>query len=302
MFSSLCRTLYAVTLLVNMLWAAVFMRVLSVLPLSKKLFQGYSLMITQSAWRITFFLSPWVRCIPAGNIWDEWKPVLILAKAGEADTNKEAKKPPVFILGNHTSFLDTVLATTVFPWQVLWRCRTYMDNALFKLPILATICRSIGHFPVYFTSSENGVFKVDAEKMEGVERAVDDHLSNGGWLCFFPEGQVNKEPDKILPFRYGGIKKALKFNARLVSFVSHGNTKVWPRKASVGGFPATVRYSVKALAPEGANSLLAQLRTDCSDEERDIPDHELLSRWLRDRMQQQYDDLASGGVVHAKAD
>jgi len=74
-------------------------------------------------------------------MWDEWKLVLSHAKAREVDTNKEAGKPPVFILGHHASFFDTVLATAVFPSQVLWRCRTYMDDALFKLPILATICR-----------------------------------------------------------------------------------------------------------------------------------------------------------------
>jgi len=303
MFSSMCRALYAVTLLSNMLWAAIAMRVLSVFPLSKKVSQGYSLMLTQFAWRITFFFCPWVRCIPGGANDDEWKPIMNYAKAGGADANKEAKKP-VFILGNHTSFLDTLLATASFPSQVLWRCRTYMDNALFKMPILATVCRSIGHFPVHFMSAENGVFKVDAEKMEGVERGVDDHLNEGGWLCFFPEGQCNKEPDTILPFRYGGIKKALKFDAILMSFVAHGNTKVWPRKAPVGGFPGTVRYSVKALAPAGANALVAQLRTDCKDNEREMADHELLGRWLRDRMQEQYDELAAGGVAvhHNKAD
>ena len=63
--------------------------------------------------------------------------------------------------------------------------RTYMDAHLFNLPVLATICRAsagrcvvwvpgaVGHFPVYFTSAKNGVFAVDKEKNDEVDKRAD---------------------------------------------------------------------------------------------------------------------------------
>lgn len=61
-----------------------------------------------------------------------------------------------------------------------------MDAHLFNLPVLATICRAsdvgrcvawvpgaVGHFPVYFTSSKNGVFAVDKEKNDEVDKRAE---------------------------------------------------------------------------------------------------------------------------------
>merc|ERR1719502_908528 len=141
-----------------------------------------------------------------------------------------------------------------------------MKAALFKMPLLGTVCKCVGHFPVYFTSDEDGVFKVDPERMKAVEENVDKHLHNGGWLCFFPEGCVNKNPDKLLPLRHGSFKRAIEFDAKLASFVAHGNWTVWPVKASVGGLPGSVRYSTKVLAPNGAKAMAAELRKKAEEE------------------------------------
>merc|ERR1712232_798148 len=156
---------------------------------------------------------------------------------------------------------------------VIKNVRTYMKNDLFNLPLLGTICRCLGHFPVYFASAEDGKFTLDVNKMESVEKDVDTHLSTGGWLSFFPEGQLNKSPDKLLTLRYGGFKRALEFDAKLTSFVAHGNPKIWPAKAAVGGFPGRVYYSTKVLAPNGTRALAAELRkkaeASASPESRD---------------------------------
>jgi len=85
-------------------------------------------------------------------------------------------------------------------------------------------------------------------------------LSNHGWLCFFPEGQLNKNPDQLLPLRYGGFKKALDFDAKLMAFIAVGNAEVWPVKAAVGGFPGKVVYSAKVLTPNGCRAFAAELR------------------------------------------
>jgi hypothetical protein len=39
---------------------------------------------------------------------------------------------------------------------------------------------------------------------------------------------------------------------------------MWPKKAQVGGFPAKIRYGMRALAPQGTRSLLAKLRAQVS--------------------------------------
>lgn len=296
-FSSVLQIAYAVGLAGHMLWATCLMKIVYLLPLSKDKKQGLSLMLVQVAWRLAFFFAPWISITESSDTAVEWAQLHDITTKANVDD-----KRPVFILGNHASFVDTVLSAAKFPSWVLWRCRTYMDNNLFKLPILSTVCTSIGHFPVHFASGEDGVFKVDNAKMEIVDKTVNEHLNNGGWLCFFPEGQMNKTPDKLMPLRFGGIKKALEFDARLVSFISEGNTQVWPKKAKVGGFPGTIRYSVKVMAPDGAKAFVKQLRGEDVPEERDLQDHELLARRCGTSMQHQYDELKAGNTSGTKVD
>jgi len=286
------RTCYGVTLAINMLWTTALMNIVYLIPMGRKWHQGMCLVLTQLGWRIALLFAPWVKCQGDDDYVEQWSLVLSLMADYQADAAREGKPPrPLFILGNHASFFDTVLAVAKFPVQVVWRVRTYMSNHLFKLPVLSTICKSVGHFPVHFTSSESGKFKVDAEKMEAVEKSVDAHLKDGGWLCFFPEGQMNKEPDKILPFRFGGMKRALEFDAALVMLVFRGNTDVWPLKAQVGGFPGRVRYSLRTVAMDGAKAFVEMARSEGNPEEKDMPDHEILARRAQELMQAQYDAL-----------
>jgi 1-acyl-sn-glycerol-3-phosphate acyltransferase len=302
MLGTLCQACFGIILLINMLWGSALIKLTTFLGLSKSVREGWALMITQTMWRITMCFSPWVSIVGDARNAFEWEK--IRAKMQEVDAEAAAGKSqhkPLMILGNHTSFLDTFVATTWgLPPGVLWRCRTYMDNALFKLPLLSTVCLGIGHFPVYFTSNQDGKFTVDKEKNAKVDEDVNKHLSSGGWLCFFPEGQINKDPDAIMDFRFGGMKKALEFDARLIFMVCHNNPKVWPRKAQVGGFPGRVRFSVRSLAMDGAKAYVDQLRSrgDLSESDKAMADHELLAKYARLSMQSQYDELraaASGG-------
>jgi len=297
MLSILCQVCYGITMLVNMLWATAIMKVIHCLPLSKDTKEGCCLMLIKASWTMSFLFSPWVRCTPSEDIALQWNNTLqIMEKSDEAAKKLGAEPRPLFILGNHTSFLDTVIAASIgLPRSVLWRCRTYMDSALFKLPVLATVCLSVGHFPVHFASGEDGVFKVDTVKMEKVDKKVDAHLRSGGWLCFFPEGQVNKTPDKILPFRYGGMKKALDFDARIVTFVCVGNPTVWPKKAQVGGFPGKVVYGTKPIALDGCKAFVAKARAEGLPEEKDMQDHEILAKRAHVLMQAQYDEMKAYG-------
>eukprot|EP00927_Polykrikos_kofoidii_P078338 TRINITY_DN75173_c0_g1_i1.p1 TRINITY_DN75173_c0_g1~~TRINITY_DN75173_c0_g1_i1.p1 ORF type:complete len:308 (-),score=52.53 TRINITY_DN75173_c0_g1_i1:126-1049(-) len=294
MFRTVCQCIYGTALVINMSSAALTMKILHLLPFKKKTLQGLSLMFAKFAWQVAFFFAPWMSITATAATAGEWKKIGEKMDAFEAEA-KGSNEPckPLFVLGNHTSFLDVILFSAKTPLRIFTKFRTYMDHNLFTLPILSTICISVGHFPVYFKTAEDGVFKVDNERMELVDQDVNEHLNSGGWLCFFPEGQVNKDPDTMLPFRFGGMKKALDFDARLVSFVAAGNQSAWPRKMKVGGFPARIKYSVKMLAPDGAKAFVADLRAqqDLPKEDQDMKDHELLAKHLRVRMQQDYDLL-----------
>eukprot|EP00930_Biecheleria_cincta_P099027 TRINITY_DN90684_c0_g1_i1.p1 TRINITY_DN90684_c0_g1~~TRINITY_DN90684_c0_g1_i1.p1 ORF type:complete len:320 (-),score=70.74 TRINITY_DN90684_c0_g1_i1:22-873(-) len=270
------------------------MKLLSFVPMEKKRYQGICLVMIQLAWRMSSLFSPWMRCTEDETTAAEWASIQQKMDQVDKEVAKGEGKPrPLMILGNHTSFFDTLLSAQSFPTAVLWRCRTYMDSGLFKMPILSTVCRSIGHFAVHFKSTEEGVFKVDKDKNDAEDKLVNEHLDTGGWLCFFPEGTVNKDPEKLLPFRFGGMKKALETDSRLIMFVSVGNNKVWPKKAKIGGLPGRVRYGMRVLAPDGAKAFVAELRKqkDLSEEDKAMLDHELLAKHAQIRMQAQYDKL-----------
>jgi 1-acyl-sn-glycerol-3-phosphate acyltransferase len=258
--------MFGFTTVVFLFAAFLVIKGLTLIPrflLSTRTRQGYCLLCAKAAWSATLFLSPWIRLKPAVDMDAQWKQLM---KGLELSDQATSSSRPTFILGNHTSFLDTMLTVTKMPSSLVQRARTYMAEYLFKLPILSTICHAIGHFPVYFNSSKDGDFGVDREKMAQVDSLVDEHLRAGGVLCFFPEGQMNKNPDQLMPLRYGGLKKALQCDARLWSFVTYGCNSVWPRKAQLGGFPGTVSYSLRPLAPNGCVALLAELRAQAETE------------------------------------
>lgn len=295
---SFARVLFAVGLLTNMLWTTALMNLVYLFPTSQKTKEGWCLMLVQCGWRLALFFSPWVRILSHDSYAQEWDVILKKMAEFDAEDIKEGKtRRPLFILANHVCFFDTVLAVVLFPRQVMWRCRTYMADHLFKLPVLSTICKSVGHFPVHFSSAEDGVFKVDAKKMEEVEKRVDKHLATGGWLCFFPEGQMNKTPDTILPFRFGGMKKALAFDARIVHLVWRGNETVWPRKEQVGGFPGRVEYTLEVVAPNGCKAFVQEARKTASKEEAELEDHALLAKRLQEKMQKKYDSLPPSNAL-----
>jgi len=287
----LCQAWFAAWFLTCMSLAGALIKLVSVLGLSKKRSEGIAIAFVQAAWRTTMGFTPWMR-FTASRGWDEeWANILAMMEASDV----ESKHKPWMFLSNHTSFMDVLLFTTLTRTSVMWKCRTYMDHALFKMPILSTICRGCGHFPVYFKSTEEGKFTVDKEKNAEVDKLVDAHLSTGN-LCFFPEGQVNKDPDNIMSFRFGGMKKALDFDARLVLFVAAGNPNVWPKKAKFGGVPGRVNYGIKLMAPDGAKAYVAQLRSrdDLTTEDKAMADYELMAKYLRLAMQQYYDELKAG--------
>lgn len=306
MLKFLCHGMTALSIVGWTSLAAGMMKFVYCLPLSRATREEWSLWLSKASFWLCIFWSPWIRCRRAENFNESWRKTLEKMRESDRQTLAagEAYKP-LMMLCNHTSYFDTMLIVSQTPSNVLMRSRAYMTHKLFKIPILATFCKAVGHFPIYFTSDQDGVYKVDVARMESVEEKVDTHMQKGGWLMFFPEGAVNKNPDTILQFRWGGIKKALEKDARLVLFTCYGHNKIWPAKAAVGGIPGTTKYGINPIALEGARALVKQLRvTGGASKDADKPDHELLADHLRREMQGMYDEYKAdvlGSGVAAKA-
>jgi len=61
--------------------------------------------------------------------------------------------------------------------------RCYMGTHLFKLPLFSTICKVLGHFPVYFLKDEDGKFGLNQVGNPWVDDSI--HVSIWGSLCVF---------------------------------------------------------------------------------------------------------------------
>jgi len=289
--AEICRVWFGTWMTFAMLASACFCKIMLLLgsSVSRKTGQGICLMVLQRAWGLCLLLSPWVNIGPTPAVAPQWAAFIRDMEAN--DKLSEEDKKPAFILSNHSSFLDTIFTVTNVPARVAWRMRTYISSHLFKMPLLSTICTALGHFPVYFTASEYGKFTVDRERMDEVQKGVDHHLKEDGILAFFPEGQMNKTPNTLCDFRYGGFKKALKVDARLWTMTTYGCAKAWPVKAQMGGFPVKGKYDVRAFAPEGCKKKVAELREAHPSDTKDLEDEQVLALYARIDMQSYYDSL-----------
>lgn len=276
------RTWFGLNMVAGLGMACAMSFVTSFLPLSAPTKQGLNLLYTKFAFKLAITLSPWIWISAAPGTKEEIKKLVKAMK----DSDKDGK--PVIVLGNHTSFLDTVLFVALCPMSVLWRTRTFMSAHLFSLPLLSTMCKAIGHFPVHFLKGEYGKFSLNQEKMGPIMERAHKHLDDNNVLCLFPEGQQNKTPEKLLPFRYGTFKIAKRHNAKLWGWCTINNEKSWPLKSQIGGLPAYIRHSLVPIAPEGFATLAAKLKK--SDEETD--DYKLVAEHSRSVMQGCFDKIA----------
>ena len=194
------RVCFALTLGVTMIVAAAICKILLLLPLPENTRCGLALVVTQAGFGLALLLSPWAWITPEPQTAQMWAEVQ--AKLDSDDAR------PVFMLGNHTSFLDTVLTVAKMPMRCIYRSRTYMADYLLDLPLLGTCIRAMGHFEVSFKGKTDGDFSVDREKMAQTQLRVDAFIASGGMLCFFPEGQLNANPETVMPFREPATQSA----------------------------------------------------------------------------------------------
>jgi len=286
----LSRIWFGLNLLPGLMVSALFCKIVSFLPGETRTKQGWCVKLVQFCWRYTLLVCRiFFRITPTEGTAERWGE---FEKAYKLNATKApAEQHPLFLMCNHASFFDTIMDLCVMPASTAPKVRMYTSSYLLDFPLLGAIVRGMGHFSVWFTSSENGVFSVDKVKMAEVEKRCDEHLQNGGLLALFPEGQMNKTPDTLNPFRYGSFKKALDYDASLWMMTQYGCATVWPKKAAFGGFPGEITYDLQVLAPNGARKLAAELKAKLPKSEADIPDEQLLSEYARKEMQKAYDAL-----------
>jgi len=102
-----------------------------------------------------------------------------------------------------------------------------MAGNLFNAVLAGRIFTLIGHLPVHFKSDDYSKFTVDKEKqmkvwiyyhedscvhsmdqklpLQVVEE-MEHFLKKGKILMYCPEGRINKNPEKLSPFRHGSFK------------------------------------------------------------------------------------------------
>lgn len=233
--------------------------------------------------KFVFKLNPQIKIRPTDN-WD------ILNDA-----------QPFVMLINHTSQLDGFLFYARTPLKYAGKIRTLFKGELLEAPFLGDILRYGGHFPVHFMHSDVGKFSVDREKQAVVLEDIKEHLSNGGHLAFFPEGQINRDdPLKLQTFRQGLFKLLTEHvikdeapvsvapssepygikNVNMYAFLHTGLEQSWHPKANLGGASSDVHcrifpllFSKESQAHEIQNTMQASLDSIHSSKRTKIRAH-----------------------------
>ncbi len=159
------------------------------------------------------------------------------------------------VAANHPSYLDPILLSL----QVERPIRFMAWDALFRLPLLGSLVRLFGAFPV------------DTRKGHGREayEAAKALVLEGEIVGIFPEGRRSREGWMEEELRAGAARLALETGAPLVPATIRGAFRAWPYfRALPGPAKIHVRYHdpiepgpYRALGEdEGTEALLAELR------------------------------------------
>ena len=134
------RACYAVTLGLLMCVDGVVCKLALITPdwlVAREKREGLALVLSHYAFAAALALSPWIRVVADGDLGPVWADVV-------GHIRNEADARPLFLVGNHTSFLDTVLTVAKAPIALIYRSRTYVSSHLLSMPVLGTVINAMG--------------------------------------------------------------------------------------------------------------------------------------------------------------
>src|SRR5262249_38285552 len=119
---------------------------------------------------------------------------------------------PVIIAGNHPSYLDPLLISLPLDRRVFFMAW----DRLFKIPVLGTLLRAYGAFPVRLGTKDPNAYAKALEVLDG-----------GKALGIFPEaGRTIEGP--MNPLKTGTARLAIEAEAPIVPVTITGAFDAWP--------------------------------------------------------------------------
>jgi 1-acyl-sn-glycerol-3-phosphate acyltransferase len=120
----------------------------------------------------------------------------------------------VIIAGNHPSYLDPVLVMLPVSRPI----RYMAWDALFRIPLLGSLIRSLGAFPVDIRRGRGESAFLEAKRI----------LESGAALGIFPEGQ-RSERGPMGELKTGAARLAVETGAPIVPVTIGGASRAWPK-------------------------------------------------------------------------
>ena len=129
----------------------------------------------------------------------------------EGVENVPATGPCIFT-PNHVTYVDPIWVSVPLDRRVYYMAW----DAIFKIPVFATVLRTFGAFPVRIEGHDRGAM-----------REARCHLAAGRALMVFPEGG-RTTTGKLMPFKAGAFRLALVTGAPIVPVTIEGAHETWP--------------------------------------------------------------------------
>ncbi|MFI5182835.1 MAG: lysophospholipid acyltransferase family protein [Vicinamibacteria bacterium] len=165
------------------------------------------------------------------------------------------REGPAIVAANHPSYLDPLLLSL----QVERPIRFMAWDALFRVPILGTVIRAFGAFPVDVRHGRGGAAYAKAKGL----------IEAGEVVGVFPEGKRSSTGWMEPSLREGAARLALQTGAPLVPATIAGAYRAWPNSRTL---PSPARIRVRFHEPidptpyrslpgeDGIAALLAEVR------------------------------------------